>query len=56
MVNSPGVHSVAFGAQEEFKIREDSQIGFPAETSFVFFFFQLDRPASGPSNYTATSH
>ena len=37
MVNSPGVHSVAFGTQEEFKIREDSQIGFPAETSFVFF-------------------
>ena len=39
MVNSPGVHSVAFGAQEEFKIREDSQIGFPAETSFVLVFF-----------------
>ena len=39
MVNSPGVHSVAFGAQEEFKIREDSQIGLPAETSFVLVFF-----------------
>ena len=39
MVNSPGVHSVAFGAQEEFKIREDSQIGFLAETSFVLGFF-----------------
>ena len=39
MVNSPGVHSVAFGAQEEFKIREDSQVGFPAETSFVLGFF-----------------
>ena len=39
MVNSPGVHSVAFGAREEFKIREDSQIGFPAETSFVLEFF-----------------
>ena len=46
----------SLGAQEEFKIREDSQIVFPAETSFVLGFFQLDRPASGPSNYTATSH
>ena len=39
MVNSPGVHSVAFGAQEELKIREDSQIGFLAEISFVLGFF-----------------
>ena len=40
MINSPGVHLVAFGAEEEFEIREDPQIDFsPKKLPFVWIPF-----------------